>query len=602
MNYFNCYRRAVAVLGVVLLGASLTSVAGTSGIWPTWGGGLDNNHHVVNENRIRPENVQDLQLKWIYDLGSITDVSAKPTMIDGTLYFPDFAGYLHAVDAKTGASVWKKSFAADYSGPGYFPLSRNSPAISGNLLIMGSQTNFAPFYDGARVIAVRRQTGDLVWSTKIDDHPASIVTQSPVVFGNRVYVGIASIEEALPNFIPGYPCCTFRGSVVMLDATTGQLLAKTYTTPGGDVPVFQRDPGQYSGNAVWGGQPAVDASRGHVYVTTGNNYEVPEEVKACEQDKLAGNLPADLDCDLENGVSNNHYNSIMALDLATLEIVWARRLGGFDAWNGACGIPGLPLPPESEDECPDPAGPDYDFGEGPMIVRGARGGQPVELVVAGQKSGYYWALSPDTGEVVWSTYTGAGGLAGGMIFGSATDGKVIYAPNANLSATTFALTNPAPGSAPVASAGFWTAMDALTGEILWQHADPIPLSFNNSPATLANGIVYVASAGSVFGGASAAFRALDAATGRILWSFDLGPNPNGMPVLANSAPTIMNGVVYWGAGYGRGSYPDSGGSTNLFYAFELPQHGKEYKEESDPGSAGSGPVDIGQNKGSRKRR
>lgn len=549
--------------------------AAQAGRWESWGGDLDNNNHQVAERKLGRDNVADLQVKWVYDLGVVTDVSAKPTLVDGTLYFPDFAGNLHAVDAKTGAQVWKKSFATDYSPAGkpFIALSRNSPAIFGNLLIMGSQADFfSGQFPGAVVIAVNRLSGELEWSTTVEGHFAAVVTQSPVVYGNRVYVGVSSLEEALPNFIPGYECCTFRGSVVMLDAVTGELLAKTYTAPGGEVPWYLRSTDEYSGNAVWGGQPAVSRDLGYVYVTTGNNYEVPDEIKACEQDKLDENLPPDYDCDVENGVTDNHFNTILALDARDLSVVWARRLGGFDAWNGACGIPGLP-PPSDTKECPNPAGPDFDFGEGPMLIPSRIDGRPAELVVAGQKSGFYWALDAATGEIEWSRNTGAGGLAGGLIFGSATDGDVIYAPNANTSLTPVNLTNPTPGSAAVASAGFWSALDAHDGTILWQHADPIPFSFDNSPATVANGVVYVSSAGFVPGGFSGAFRALDTETGEILWTFELEP-VNGQPVLANSAPTIAGGVLYWGAGYGRGLQAVPGaGSTNLFYAFALPTPG-----------------------------
>ena len=50
---------------------------------------------------------------------------------------------------------------------------------------------------------------------------------------------------------------------------------------------------------------------------------------------------------------------------------------------------------------------------------------------AGQKSGQYWALDPDTGEVVWVTKAGPGGVLGGLIWGSAVDGERIYVANGN---------------------------------------------------------------------------------------------------------------------------------------------------------------------------
>jgi glucose dehydrogenase len=83
------------------------------GIWPSFGGNLANTNHAKEEVKISPENVGSLELNWTYDLGSISDVSGRAAMIDGTLYFPDSSGYMHAVNAKTGQQIWKKSFKTD---------------------------------------------------------------------------------------------------------------------------------------------------------------------------------------------------------------------------------------------------------------------------------------------------------------------------------------------------------------------------------------------------------------------------------------------------------------------------------------------------------
>ena len=85
----------------------------------------------------------------------------------------------------------------------------------------------------------------------------------------------------------------------------------------------------------------------------------------------------------------------------------------------------------NDGNCPDPAGPDYDFGQGPSLFKTTHDGKKVELLGAGQKSGIYWALDPDTGEIVWSTQVGPGGLTGGLQWGSATDGEQIYTAVSN---------------------------------------------------------------------------------------------------------------------------------------------------------------------------
>jgi polyvinyl alcohol dehydrogenase (cytochrome) len=106
-----------------------------------------------------------------------------------------------------------------------------------------------------------------------------------VVVGNVVYQGVSSNEEFLA-VDPNYPCCTFRGSVVALDAHTGKILWKTY-----DMPDYGGQPNQYSGGAVWQ-QAAIDFVRNTLYIGTGNNYTVPASVLACVQQNPNANCTA----------------------------------------------------------------------------------------------------------------------------------------------------------------------------------------------------------------------------------------------------------------------------------------------------------------------
>ena len=89
----------------------------------------------------------------------------------------------------------------------------------------------------------------------------------------------------------------------------------------------------------------------------------------------------------------------------------------YDAWTVDC----IPFFGDG-DLCPDPAGPDFDFGQAPALFTTKDSkGKTIESVGAGQKSGQYWALNPDTGAVGWVTQAGPGGTAGGLQWGSAVD-------------------------------------------------------------------------------------------------------------------------------------------------------------------------------------
>ena len=92
------------------------------------------------------------------------------------------------------------------------------------------------------------------------------------------------------------------------------------------------------------------------------------------------------------------FDSIVALNMDTGAVKWATRALTVDSWNAACGLP-LPGLEDPQPGCPGDAGPDYDFGQAPMLWKAG----DKEFVGAGQKSGIFWALNPDTGAVVWKT-------------------------------------------------------------------------------------------------------------------------------------------------------------------------------------------------------
>lgn len=527
--------RSAILLTLALLLAACTQTQQTAALEPSAAGGGDlwtlagqnrsNTRNARTESIIDASNAADLAVRWVFTTGG--DVTATPAVDEEHVYLPDFAGNLFKLDRETGALVWARQIST-YTGI-HGDFARTTPAIAGIQLIFGNQGGRSA--EGAILMSVDKRSGELLWSTRLDDHPAAIVTQSPLVLGNRVYVGVSSHEE---NFAldPAYPCCDFRGSVVALDKDTGEILWKTYTTPD-----------DHSGNAVWGSMPAADRKRNSLYVTTGNNYTVPQTVLDCVD--AAG---TDDDAVAACIAGGNHFDSILALDLDTGAIRWATRALSFDASTAACFFG----PPEN---CSAPSGPDFDFGEGPSLftARDHRG-KPRELLGAGQKSGQYWVVDPDTGAVIWVTQVGPGGSLGGLIWGSAVDRERIYVAETNTLAIPWTLVD---GSST--DDGFWSALDIATGEILWQTANPGAGSgtsegWTMGPVTVANGVVFACSydpSGHMF--------ALDAATGVVLWGFASGGS-------CNAGAAVVDGTVYWGTGY---SYAGLGTPHNRFYAFEV---------------------------------
>ena len=227
----------------------------------------------------------------------------------------------------------------------------------------------------------------------------------------------------------------------------------------------------YSGGAVWNSPPAVDVARNSIYVGTGNNYSVPPTVET----RFANNSNNPY-C----AASNDYFDPAVALDPTTGQ---ANTLY-YDAWTNVCY-----QQPAGQGNCPSPEGPDYDFGgSGPNMLG-------PNLLGIGQKSGIYWALDPDNGNVVWQTQVGPAGIP----WGTAFDGTSIYVPISNVRYVPYALQ---PGGAQV-NGGSWAALNPSTGQILWQTATPGSCSPAVSgyeqgcralgPASVANGVVFVGS-------------------------------------------------------------------------------------------------------------
>ena len=189
-----------------------------------------------------------LKPKWVFTTGG--DVTATPAVANGVVYFPDFAGNFYAVKAATGALAWSRKISDWTKIDNDF--SRDDPLVYNNMVILGDQAGNLAKWDGAqltgagaRVMAVDAKTGNTIWVTQVETFPSAMVTSSPVVYNDVVYVGIASAEENNAA-IQGFPCCVSRGSLVALNVNTGAILWKTYMVPKNNGLV-----GGYSGGGIW---------------------------------------------------------------------------------------------------------------------------------------------------------------------------------------------------------------------------------------------------------------------------------------------------------------------------------------------------------------
>lgn len=532
------YNKTLTILGLMVAPLFGSSVLAAD--WKVSGRDEQNSRYQSDETRISSATVGNLNLRW--SLNTDGDVTANPTVDGDFLYFPDSAGFLYKVNKATGAVAWKNPIS-NYTGIAR-DFARSAPAVSGDALILGNQSGKfvqafgQPAPQAARVFAVNKHTGAPMWSTQVDATPLSMVTHSPILADGSVIVGVASNEELIAAFVPpSYWQWQFRGSVVALDPATGAIKWKTYTVPQG-----------YYGGSVWGGGGSYDKAHKLVYLATGNNFMVPQTVLAC---LASGGAPASCMS------PDNHFDSIIALDVSTGAVAWGARGLPSDVWNVACGlnVPGFqvgPWFPGVYGNCPNgnpaTAGPDYDFSQGPMLFGGNDGGnQGGNLVGAGQKSGMFWAFNAKTGKLAWSRQVAPGGVTGGLQWGSSTDGRSIFVAASNAGPST---NGGGVGAMPwtlkdgtTTTSGGWAALDAKKGDVLWTTKDPQG-SRAEGAVSGANGVVFgcnlAAGAGTMY--------ALDAKTGTPLWSYNSG-GP------CNAGPSIADGMVYWGSGTFSGFGP-----------------------------------------------
>ena len=601
---------------------------------------LTSNNWARNEHTITPDNVGTLGVKWAFEAKGA--VSATPVVVDGYVYTSDWGGYLYKVDANTGAAVWSvridDSFAAGTGEPEdtepYVTIdgvpwptrlvAQARPVVAGNKVIFtlkrplttpgrvdprvydSTNTPNNPFHvanppAAAFIAAFDKNTGALRWKQVLHDFhtdadgrrvgmTGSTATAAPVVFGNRVYAAVANETGLLrlPSSTgeSAYADFFIRGKVVCLDLRNGEVIWSRHTISD---ELYQptSDGTRYTGAGIWG-TPVVDRIRRLLYVGTGNNTSLPTG------DIAAGRFPT--------SDEGNHVDSVMALDLDTGDVIWSTstQVGDRDVYQGGISAfvaaridpAGNPIPePDGSYKIVKQALPpqvgykDYDLGAAINLFETPY--HPFGVIGAGSKSGIYWALDPDTGSVIWSTRVGPGGILGGIHWLGASDGRRIYV-SCNNSLRPWPLEGGEPG-------GGWTAIDAATGDIEWQTADPLgaltatgtgnvivsqhyrpigssvyPTLANgnnvwvgtDSPAAIANGVLFEGTGDMEFQrdtdgniklvnnypvaipGNGGHMYALDARTGAILWSFESGASVYG-------GATVRDGVVYWGSGYPR---------------------------------------------------
>src|SRR4029453_1078723 len=267
--------------------------------------------------RLSAADVARLKVKWAFGFAGDAAAAVQPSIAGRRVLVANGSGQVHALDLREGCLYW--TYDADAKV-------RTAVALG---TIGGLQAAF--FGDVAGTIySVDVMTGRLRWKRKVDEHPLARVTGTPTLHDGRLYVPVSSAEEFIAAD-PKYPCCTFRGSVVALDAASGEVAWKTYVIPDQPKPTRTNTIGTQlygpSGAAIWS-SPTLDERTGTLYVATGDSYSDPVAATS---------------------------DAIIALDAKTGAIKWSQQMTSGDAFNLAC-------VGADRTNCPEAKGPDVDFG------------------------------------------------------------------------------------------------------------------------------------------------------------------------------------------------------------------------------------------------
>ncbi|MEP6951589.1 MAG: PQQ-binding-like beta-propeller repeat protein [Ginsengibacter sp.] len=481
-----------------------------------WGGDPEGTgFRTTQQAGITPQNVSTLQLKWSFAFPDESDVRCKPAFVGDWLIVGSQNGEVYALNRKTGKIGWHVTAAT---------------GLRSSIIVNKEGNNVtAYFVDGStNTYAVDVKKGKILWSVRAGVDPLAMNTGTPVVYGEKIFVPISSVEVAVAAD-SNYNCCTSSGGVAALDIKTGNFIWYHRVITDTAIAQGKKSNGKSfygpAGAPVWC-SPSVDAKRNLLYIGTGENYTLP---------------------------ATNTSDAIQALDMSTGKLVWNFQATQHDAWNLACPV---------LVNCPGNKGRDLDFGMAPILVTGQDGKQ---RLLVGQKAGVVYALSPDDGNLLWKTRIGKGGALGGIHWGMATDGKNVYAANAD---NTLALDPD--DTTRHASPGIY-ALTVITGKVVWSAAAPaVPgkesyLAANSSAPAAVPGVVFA-------GSNDGHIRAYSTTDGVVLWDYNTiqkyktvnGIDGNGGSI-DSPAPVTADGMLYVNSGYAQ--FGEKAG--NVLLAFEV---------------------------------
>ncbi|MBI1354989.1 MAG: PQQ-dependent dehydrogenase, methanol/ethanol family [Acidobacteria bacterium] len=303
--------------------------------WLTYSGGYDSLRHTTLD-QIRPENVAELELDWVYQAQALDKFEATPLVVDGVMYLTEPPNDVVALDAKTGRIFWEYQHEVP---PNITPCCgrvNRGVALLDELVYVGTLD--------CHLIALDARTGRKQWDVEVCNYPIGYaLALAPLVVKDKVIIGTAGGELGIRGFLAAY------------DAKTGEQAWKFFTVPG---------PGE-AGHESWEND-AWKTGGASIWVTGSYDPELNLTYWG------VGNPGPDWNPDVRPG-DNLYSSSVVALDADTGKLAWHFQFTPHDKW-------------------------DWDSVQVPVLVDMEWDGKPRKLMLWGNRNGFFYVLDRATGE------------------------------------------------------------------------------------------------------------------------------------------------------------------------------------------------------------
>ena len=492
-------------LNIRVTGEQIRRTNDSPGEWISYSGSLSGWRY-SSLSEITPANVSQLRLRWVHQSTfSEPKFESTPLVVSDTIFVTEPPATVVALNAKTGEVIW------EYERPIPVDLPIETGKVNRGLAILDNSLFFGSL-DGY-LIAINANTGKVKWQTRVaKSSDGYSLSGAPLVVNHSVVTGVAGGDYGARGFLAAY------------DVMTGQQQWKFDTIPGpGEAghETWQDENWKTGGGATWV-TGSYDPSLDLLYWGVGN----PTPAFAGE------GRPGD----------NLFTDSVVALHASSGKLAWYFQFTPHDEH-------------------------DWDSAQTPILADLFIDGLERKVICWPNRNGFYYVLDRVTGqflvgtpfvEINWAqglssrgrpipvdggTITEGGrvtkpGVYGGanwepaafdpalgLIFVNATEGQSVFTKSARGRLTRvergFFVGSGGSMLGPITQVV--RALDAATGARRWEHYTPLP-------AGTGKGGMLATAGGLVFGTSGGRLFALDAATGKELWSVGLGGDTRAPPI------------------------------------------------------------------------